>query len=128
MAGSDLATARDGGVLEIAFNRPQKKNALTAGMYLAATQALRDAEKDEGVRVVLFRGEGDPLNGRLETIGLDRNLIVAGKEGDTRVAERRDRVEHGEPHRRLVTEARIIRDGNDAIVRVGPELLGGIAL
>ena len=59
MAGSDLATARDGGVLEIAFNRPQKKNALTAGMYLAATQALRDAEKDEGVRVVLFRGEGD---------------------------------------------------------------------
>lgn len=45
--------------MEIAFNRPQKKNALTAGMYLAATQALREAHKDDAVRVVLFRGEGD---------------------------------------------------------------------
>ena len=57
--GNELACARDGAVLEIAFNRPQKKNALTADMYLAAAQALRDAEKDDAVRVVLFRGEGD---------------------------------------------------------------------
>jgi enoyl-CoA hydratase/carnithine racemase len=59
MADNELVATRDGGVMEIAFNRPQKKNALTAGMYLAAAQALRDAEKDEAVRVVLFRGEGD---------------------------------------------------------------------
>ena len=59
MADSELVATRDGGVLEIAFNRPQKKNALTAGMYLAAAQALRDAEQDDAVRVVLFRGEGD---------------------------------------------------------------------
>ena len=45
--------------MEIAFNRPQKKNALTAAMYLAAANALREAEKDDGVRAVLFRGEGD---------------------------------------------------------------------
>ena len=59
MADSELVATRDGGVMEIAFNRPQKKNALTAGMYLAAAQALRDAEKDDAVRAVLFRGEGD---------------------------------------------------------------------
>jgi enoyl-CoA hydratase/carnithine racemase len=59
MADNELVATRDGGVMEIAFNRPQKKNALTAGMYLAAAQALRDAEKDDAVRVVLFRGEGD---------------------------------------------------------------------
>ena len=39
MADSELVATRDGGVMEIAFNRPQKKNALTAGMYLAAAQA-----------------------------------------------------------------------------------------
>ena len=59
MADNELVATRDGGVMEIAFNRPQKKNALTAGMYLAAAQALRDAEKDDAVRAVLFRGEGD---------------------------------------------------------------------
>jgi enoyl-CoA hydratase/carnithine racemase len=59
MAASELVASRDGGVLEVSFNRPQKKNALTAGMYLAATHALREAEQDESVRVVLFRGEGD---------------------------------------------------------------------
>jgi enoyl-CoA hydratase/carnithine racemase len=57
--GNELTSARDGAVLEIAFNRPLKKNALTADMYLAAAEALREAEKDDTVRVVLFRGEGD---------------------------------------------------------------------
>jgi enoyl-CoA hydratase/carnithine racemase len=55
----DIATSREGGVLEIAFNRPQKKNALSAAMYAAAAAALREADADEAVRVVLFRGEGD---------------------------------------------------------------------
>ena len=55
----DVATSREGGVLEIAFNRPQKKNALSAAMYSAAAAALREADEDESVRVVLFRGEGD---------------------------------------------------------------------
>ena len=59
MAIGELIVARDGGVLEIAFNRPHKKNALTAGMYLEAARTLREAEKDDLVRVVLFRGEGD---------------------------------------------------------------------
>jgi enoyl-CoA hydratase/carnithine racemase len=59
MAGSDIIVSRDAGVLEIAFNRPNKKNALTAGMYLEAAQALGEADRDDSVRVVLFRGEGD---------------------------------------------------------------------
>lgn len=47
------------GIAEIAFDRPQKKNALTAAMYAALAQALRDADRDDAVRVVLFRGNGD---------------------------------------------------------------------
>jgi enoyl-CoA hydratase/carnithine racemase len=55
----EIATNREGGVFEIAFDRPQKKNALTADMYVALTNAVREAEADAAVRVVLFRGNGD---------------------------------------------------------------------
>jgi enoyl-CoA hydratase/carnithine racemase len=59
MPGSDIVVSRDAGVLEIAFSRPAKKNALTAAMYLEAARALREADQDDAVHVVLFRGEGD---------------------------------------------------------------------
>ena len=50
---------RDDDVLEIAFARPDKKNALSNAMYRTATEALDGAEKDSTVRVVLFTAEGD---------------------------------------------------------------------
>jgi enoyl-CoA hydratase/carnithine racemase len=46
-------------VLEIVFNRPEKKNALTNAMYGAWADALEMAERDPGIRVVLHTGEGD---------------------------------------------------------------------
>lgn len=55
---TDLLVHRDGPVLEIVFARPHKKNALTVAMYAAAADALLQAEADDDVRVVLFRGEG----------------------------------------------------------------------
>jgi enoyl-CoA hydratase/carnithine racemase len=58
----DIAIARADGILEIAFDRPQKKNAITAAMYEAAAQALREAERDDAVRVVLFHGNGDSFS------------------------------------------------------------------
>jgi len=55
----EIAVTRADAVLEIAFDRPKKKNALTAAMYAALAQALRDAERDDALRVVLFHGHGD---------------------------------------------------------------------
>jgi enoyl-CoA hydratase/carnithine racemase len=52
----DIRTERSGAVLEIAIERPAKKNALTSAMYAAMADALRDAGADAGVRVILFRG------------------------------------------------------------------------
>jgi len=49
----------EGGVMEIAWNRPDKKNALSNDMYAAATTALLQASVDPAVRVVLLTGEGD---------------------------------------------------------------------
>jgi len=49
---------RDGAVLCVNFDRPDKKNALTGAMYLAATEALRQAGQDTTIGAILFAGSG----------------------------------------------------------------------
>jgi enoyl-CoA hydratase/carnithine racemase len=56
---SELKTETTEGVLEITFNRPEKKNALTLNMYSGIVAALERAGSDDSVRVVLFTGQGD---------------------------------------------------------------------
>lgn len=51
-----ILTERRDGVLHIRFNRPDKKNAITAAMYQALAHALRHAERDNAVRVALLYG------------------------------------------------------------------------
>lgn len=55
---SEVLTSRDGAVLEIRLNRPDRQNALTTAMYRALTAALTDAAGDPGVRAVRISGEG----------------------------------------------------------------------
>ena len=47
------------GVMEIVWNRPDKKNALSNAMYRVATAALARAVEDKSIRVVLLSSEGD---------------------------------------------------------------------
>ncbi len=49
----------DNGVLEICWNRPDKKNALSQDMYAAASDALGKASVDPAIRCVLLTSEGD---------------------------------------------------------------------
>jgi enoyl-CoA hydratase/carnithine racemase len=56
---SQIEVECDGAVTSIAINRPEKKNALTADMYDALSQAVEEAEADAGVRVLLLHGKGD---------------------------------------------------------------------
>ncbi|MDO1581246.1 crotonase/enoyl-CoA hydratase family protein [Rhizobium oryzicola] len=44
------------GVLVIRFNRPDKKNAITAAMYRRMTLALHEAGQDAGIKAVAFLG------------------------------------------------------------------------
>src|SRR4029079_3943903 len=53
-----ILMGRAGGVLTIALNRPDKKNAITAAMYQEMADAFFEAEKDAAVRAVLIRGNG----------------------------------------------------------------------
>jgi len=56
---SDVLVTQAGPVLEILFNRPEKKNALTQAMYAAVTDAFHRADEDPAIRVVLLSGAGD---------------------------------------------------------------------
>ncbi|MEM5451162.1 enoyl-CoA hydratase [Paraburkholderia guartelaensis] len=56
---SDIITeSTDDGVLRVAFNRPEKKNAMTGDMYSRLADILNEASENDGVRVVLWHGIG----------------------------------------------------------------------
>lgn len=56
---SDVRVERAGPVVSLVLDRPRRRNALTAAMYEALERGLADAEADETVRVVVFRGSED---------------------------------------------------------------------
>jgi methylglutaconyl-CoA hydratase len=53
-----LASAREGGVLTLTLNRPDKRNALNSAVIEALHQALEAADLDADVRVVVLAGAG----------------------------------------------------------------------
>lgn len=52
----DIRCSTDGGIATLSFNRPDKKNAITADMYAALAQGLLDAASDDAVRVIVIAG------------------------------------------------------------------------
>ena len=57
--GSDDLLARvEGNIGIIEFNRPERRNALSDGIYEGFGVALPELERDQGVRVVLVTGRG----------------------------------------------------------------------
>lgn len=52
----DILVERGNGVLTIAFNRPERKNAITAAMYQTMADALVAAKTDTAVRAILIHG------------------------------------------------------------------------
>lgn len=53
----DILTSKADGILTIEFNRPERKNAITAVMYQAMADALTAAEGDADVRAILITGK-----------------------------------------------------------------------
>jgi enoyl-CoA hydratase/carnithine racemase len=53
-----ILVTRAGAVRELRLNRPEKRNAITAGMYEELARALEEAQNDQAVRAVLLSGEG----------------------------------------------------------------------
>jgi enoyl-CoA hydratase/carnithine racemase len=57
-----ILTTLEGPVLRLQINRPEKRNALTLGMYEQMTSALQEADRDPRVRVVLIHGQPDSFS------------------------------------------------------------------
>jgi enoyl-CoA hydratase/carnithine racemase len=49
---------RDGDVLAITLARPERRNAITVAMYAALADAFEAAAKDDTLRLITLRGEG----------------------------------------------------------------------
>lgn len=73
---NDVLVDREDGVLRITLNRPDRLNAVDAGMLSAISDALADAE---GVRVAVLTGEGRAFcSGALTTEGVDARSVLDG--------------------------------------------------
>jgi len=59
MSEDHIIVSRDGAVLEVRFNRPDKKNAITNAMYGVIADAVARAQTDEAIRAILFASNGD---------------------------------------------------------------------
>lgn len=55
----DILFERDGHVLEIRLNRPEKRNALTGAMYAGIAEGLETADSDPAIRCVLLSAAGE---------------------------------------------------------------------
>jgi enoyl-CoA hydratase/carnithine racemase len=53
----DIVATTASGILHIEFNRPEKKNAITAAMYQALADALKAGRDDPAVRAIVISGK-----------------------------------------------------------------------
>ena len=53
-----LVEWREGGVLRLTLNRPDRRNAMNAGLVRGLLAALRGAAEEEGLRVIVLTGAG----------------------------------------------------------------------
>jgi enoyl-CoA hydratase/carnithine racemase len=56
---SDIIAERSDGILRVALNRPDKKNAMTNAMYTGLAEILNEAAEDGETRVVLWHSAGE---------------------------------------------------------------------
>ena len=52
----DILVHTEAGITSLTFNRPDKKNSITAAMYASLADALEAAQADDTVRCVVFQG------------------------------------------------------------------------
>lgn len=55
----EVVIERDGGIVTVVLNRPERLNALTWAMWEGVGNAFTSLEADDGVRCIVLRGAGD---------------------------------------------------------------------
>ena len=75
----DILTSKADGILTIAFNRPERKNAITGAMYQTMADALIDAESDSAVRAIVFLGKPEIFTAGNDLEDFLKNAPAGGK-------------------------------------------------
>ena len=83
----DILTSKKNGILTIEFNRPKKKNSITAAMYQMIADALQDGQSDPDVRVIMFCGKQDIGQQRFGEV-IDEEIEHAGRGCAQRIGHR----------------------------------------
>ena len=74
---TNVLVSDDAGIRVVTLNRPDKKNAVSPELAVDLRDALRDAEDDDGVRVVMVHGAGDAY-----CAGADMGVFLAIGRGE----------------------------------------------
>ncbi|HSR15125.1 MAG TPA: enoyl-CoA hydratase/isomerase family protein [Gemmatimonadales bacterium] len=65
---SEVLYRSEGAVATITLNRPERRNALTEGMFTELAAGLRRAEADPGVRCIVITGAGEAFSAGLDLV------------------------------------------------------------
>jgi enoyl-CoA hydratase/carnithine racemase len=79
MAETPLLIERDGGIVTLTLNRPEKRNALSEGLLDALEQAIAGIASDKEARVVVLAAKGDVFSS-----GHDLSAMIGRKEEEYR--------------------------------------------
>lgn len=107
MAGSPyrsvpgLDVTLEGAVLRLTLDRPERRNAIDDAMMNGLVDALDAAGRDDAVRAVALRGEGDHFCGGADIVA--RNADTANRNWPAEHADQRPRA--GSIQRRLPSQA-----------------------
>jgi enoyl-CoA hydratase/carnithine racemase len=82
LADGALLVRREGPLVEVVFNRPERHNAFTSGTYEGLLEICAELVDDSAVRVVVFRGAG----GRAFAAGNEISEFTSLGEGQDGVA------------------------------------------
>jgi enoyl-CoA hydratase/carnithine racemase len=74
-----IQTRHEGAVFEIILNRPEKRNAINLEMMLGLGQAMAEAERAQGARAVLLRGEGQTFSAGVDIVSFQQAAAHFGE-------------------------------------------------
>lgn len=74
---SEIIHEVNSSVAWLTMNRPDKRNALSNRLVEALTEALRQAESDEAVRVILLRGAGKDFCAGADLAQLEKSMTAS---------------------------------------------------
>ncbi len=81
-----LEVRRDGGVLHVTFNRPDKRNAMSLAMVDALEAVLAPVQPGAGVRVVVLRGAGGHFCSGGDIADMQRAAAASTADGSDAIA------------------------------------------